>query len=498
MTSSNLAKSYDSQNFQAFYTDADEIRLLMQELLGDVDGKKVLEPCAGEGAFLDGLIGKPSLIHAVDIDKNHIDLLDDKFGEKVIKVHADFIDLFISNTKTVTSTLSESGYDSIICNPPFGLRFSVEYRRQIKKKFPQFYVRESYGLFLYFGINLLSTGGRFVYIVPDTFFTSRNHMPLRQFLVDNTSITDIIQFRSKRFETVNFGYGNLCIIAGFKGKSISINSVRWSDSIKSNSSLKDDLINISENVPYAYFEDNISTAWIHPKIRRNIKFPKDSVLLGDIAECRTGIYTGNNQKYCAYNESCPPSRANGHPINWNQSVFKKLLTNHEKLFGLTGDCCYVPFIRGGHRKPFEVSQHALNWSKDAVDFYDNNKKARLQNHTFYFRKGLAIPMVTSGRLTASLMENSVFDQGVVGVFPHKEEYLSFLLIYINSDIVSKYKSLINSGANNSANYLKRIPVPRVSETLLDKANTIVEKAILIGWEETAEDRDALVNSLFIN
>ena len=498
MTPTNLAESYDSQNFQAFYTDADEIRFLMQDLLGNVDGKKVLEPCAGEGAFLDGLIGNPSLIHAIDIDKRHINLLDEKFGSKINTIHSDFIDLFISNNKIDTSNLLQSGYDSIICNPPYGLRFSVEYRKQIKKKFPQFYARESYGLFLYFGINLLLTGGRFVYIVPDTFFTSRNHMPLRQFLTDNTSITDIIQFRSKRFETVNFGYGNLCIIAGYKGKPANINSVRWSDSIKSTTSLKDDLINISENVPHSYFEDNISTAWIHPKIRRNIKLPMDSVLLGEIAECRTGIYTGNNQKYCAYNESCPPSRANGHPINWNKSVYEKRLTSDEKLFGLTGDCRYVPFIRGGHRKPFEISHHALDWSKEAVDFYDYDKKARLQNHTFYFRRGLAIPMVTSGRLTASLMSNAIFDQGVVGVFPHKEEYISFLLIYINSEIVSKYKALINPGANNSANYLKRIPVPKLSKALLDKADSIVERASLIGWEKTAQDRDNLVNSLLLD
>ena len=69
MNHAQLARSYGHKNFQAFYTDAEEIRILMQELLGDVEGKKVLEPCAGEGAFLDGLVGKPSLLQAVDINK---------------------------------------------------------------------------------------------------------------------------------------------------------------------------------------------------------------------------------------------------------------------------------------------------------------------------------------------------------------------------------------------------------------------------------------------
>ena len=498
MTPTNLANSYDNQNFQAFYTDADEIRLLMQELLGNVDSKKVLEPCAGEGAFLDGLYGQPSLVHAVDIDQNHIDVLHQKFGEKISTIHADFIDLFVSaGDSEAYSILTSSGYDSVICNPPYGLRFTVDYRKLIKKKYPQLYARESYGLFLYFGINLLLTGGRFVYIVPDTFFTSRNHMPLRQFLVENTSITDIVQFRSKRFETVNFGYGNLCIIAGFKGKSVNFDSVRWSDSRESKASLKYDLSNISEDVPYSYFEENASTAWIHPKVRRAIQFPENSLLLGDIAECRTGIYTGNNQKYCAYDEVRPPSRANGHSISWEASVHTEILTSDEKNKGLTGDSHYVPFIRGGHRKPFEDTRHAINWKRDAVEFYRSDKKARLQNHIFYFRKGLAIPMVTSGRLTASLMNHAIFDQGVVGVFPHDDDYISFLLIYLNSDIVSMYKSLITPGANNSANYLKRIPVPTVSAELLEIANNIVENSKVIGWEKTEQDRIKLINDSLV-
>lgn len=496
MPPNNLENSYDSQNFQAFYTDNDEIRLLMQDLLGNVDNKKVLDPCAGEGAFLDGLHGQPSLVHALDIDKKHIDFLNQRFGNEIITIHADFIDLFITNNNIdIYLKLISAGYELIICNPPYGLRFTVEYRKLIKKNYPNLYARESYGLFLYFGINLLIEGGRFVYIIPDTFFTSKNHTPLRKFLAEEVRVTDIFQFRSKRFETVNFGYGNLCIIAGIKEKPSSSDLVRWSDSRKSEASLTSDLASISENIKYSYLEENVSTGWIHPKVIRSIKFPENYLSLGEIAECRTGIYTGNNQEFCAYDEDHPPSRANGHPISWEASVKKDELTPDEKHLGLLGDRCYVPFIRGGHRKPFEDTSHAINWSKDSVEFYRIDKKARLQNHIFYFRKGLAIPMVTSGRLSASLIENSIFDQGVVGVFPHNEEYIPFLLIYLNSEIVSKYKSLITPGANNSANYLKRIPVPIISDEVIKKSSEIIKKSKLLGWEATESDRNNFIENI---
>ena len=491
MNHAQLARSYGHKNFQAFYTDAEEIRILMQELLGDVEGKKVLEPCAGEGAFLDGLVGKPSLLQAVDINQKSINILHSKYGQEVQTTHADFIDLFVSGD-IQHSTQIRSDYDAIICNPPFGLRFAVEYRKRIKKKFPHMYARESYGLFLYFGIKCLSAGGRFVYIVPDTFFTSRNHAPLRNFLTEETSITDIIQFRSKRFETVNFGYGNLSIVAGYRGEKRKYEYIRWSDSRDSTSTLRTELVSASEQVPLSYLRNNAATGWAHPKLLRSIQNLNSSLLLGDIAECRTGIYTGNNKRFCAYDADHPPSRTNGHPFDWAAFVHPDRLTPEEKLHGLPCNCHYVPLIRGGHRKPFEDTRHAVNWSKDAVSFYAKDKKARLQNQNYYFRAGLAIPMVTSGRLSASIMDNSIFDQGVVGVFPHDGAYVDFLLIYLNSSIVSEYKKVLSPGANNSANYIKRIPIPIVGIELLDWSSSIVEKAKVLGWEKVKVDLDKVI------
>lgn len=491
MNNHSLEKPYDSYNFQAHYTDADEIRLLMQELLNDVEGKKLLEPCAGEGAFLDGLQGIPSIIHALDIDSKHIEQLSTRFGNQITVSHVDFVDIFVSENLFQSNILYQN-YDSIICNPPYGLRFSLDYRKKIKKKFPHLYARESYGLFLYFGIKSLKPNGRFVYVVPDTFFTSTNHAPLRKFLSSETTITDIIQFNSKRFGTVNFGYGDLCIIAGNYEPPSKGSKTRWADARASNNSLHLELFEKSEFIPCSYFADTALLNWAHPNLIKAVSFPDNTVLLGDIAECRTGIYTGDNTRFCAFDAKIPPKRANGHAINWQTSVRSDEISLEEKEYGFNEENMYVPLIRGGHQQPFAKTQHAVKWCRKSVLFYRKDKKARLQNQSFYFRKGLAIPMVTSGRLSASLMENSVFDQGVVGVFPKDEKYIPFFLIYLNSEIVSTYKKLISPSANNSANYIKRIPVPNVADSLLIEAEIIVKKAKREGWHKCKSERDNLI------
>ncbi len=155
----------------------------------------------------------------------------------------------------------------------------------------------------------------------------------------------------------------------------------------------------------------------------------------------------------------------------------------------------MKFIRGGHRKPLEKTSHGLLWTPESIKFYATDKKARLQNRTFYFKKGLAVPMVTSGRISASLFDNAVFDQGVVGVFPKKEIYTAFLLIYLNSEFATKQKNLVAPGANNSANYLKKMKIPNFKSDDLNRAQKILEQAIIKGWDETDTIRKEFMNSL---
>src|SRR5258708_18878328 len=73
-------------------------------------------------------------------------------------------------------------------------------------------------------------------------------------------------------------------------------------------------------------------------------------------------------------------------------------------------------------------------------------------------------MVTTKRISAALMSRAVFDQGVVGVFPHRTIEVSALLLYLNSASASeKMKKILNGSANNSPNYLNSLPIPPFSE-----------------------------------
>ena len=451
---------------------------MMCYLLGNVEGKSILEPSVGHGAFLSGLLGNPSRIDVVDIDDQTLRFTQSRYSNLQIRAfHQDFIDLFVEGLMTSSHPVRSTLYDLVISNPPYGLYFDLSYRKKIKNAFPGFYARESYGLFFAFAVSQLKPGAKYVFLVPDTFLSSVNHRPLRNFMCSEAALTHIIRFPSRLFETVNFGYGNLCIIAGEKRALTMSDTVQWLSVFDKEEELSLDSLTNAKPCSGSALINNSELGWSSSIFDGSEEVYINWPTLGEIAECRTGIYTGDNKSFIGYDAARITRRLNGHPISWSKQVYDGVLTTEQRESGINGEQKYVPLIRGGHREPFEQTASAVDWGRKAIHFYKTNKKARFQNSRFYYREGLSVPMVTTKRISAALMNNAVFDQGVVGIFPHVVAEIPALLLYLNSSLASeKMKKIVNGSANNSANYLKRLPVPYFYDADIQKAASIVEAA----------------------
>ncbi|WP_120008428.1 Eco57I restriction-modification methylase domain-containing protein [Teichococcus vastitatis] len=467
-----------------YFTDALEVNSAMTQLLGNVEGLTLLEPSVGNGALLNGLQGSPRHIDAIDVDPAVLALTRQRYADMALNTHhADFIDLFADGFMLADLNHLRRDYDAVISNPPFGLFFSTGYRKRLKSLFPNLYVRESYGLFFAFSLMLLRNNGRYVFLLPDTFLTSRNHSSLRRYIFSTGAPSHIIRFPSRRFETVNFGYGNLCIIAGNKRPTSPQTSLIWIEAF-------DDRLPLMAQPDGAMFslsgtdlQNFIDAGWRASMCE--VRSDTDGwTRLGEVADCKTGIYTGDNGRFIGFDAARINKRLNGHSISWEQVCVDELSAS-ERQHGLAGARTYVPLIRGGHRLFAEKTAWAIRWDKEALEFYKNDKKARLQNSSYYFKPGIAVPMVTSRRISASLMDNAVFDQGVVGVFPFDSEARYAFLLYLNSSIATELRNeMVNGSANNSANYLKRLPIPVFTKADFAEATRIVAVAREKGALET--------------
>ena len=144
------------------------------------------------------------------------------------------------------------------------------------------------------------------------------------------------------------------------------------------------------------------------------------------------------------------------------------------------------------------------WDSETVSFYKADKKARFQNYEYYFKTGIGIPMVKSSRIKAFLMQNRVFDQSIVGIFPKDKTKLNYILALMNSDIINQIIHIINPTANNSANYIKLIPYIEPSSMLLDEISETVDR--IVELSENIDDKtikqmedkiDSMITSIYL-
>jgi len=147
------------------------------------------------------------------------------------------------------------------------------------------------------------------------------------------------------------------------------------------------------------------------------------------------------------------------------------------LEGIDNEKHFVPIVKGGNTKYLKPEGWFMNWSKKAITHYKTDKKARFQNPLYYFKFGIGIPMISSSSITASLIENKLFDQSIVGVFPNEKSLTYYLLAFFNSPTCNKLIRTINPSANNPANYIKKIPLILPSAEQKSFIDTTVQKII---------------------
>jgi len=443
-------------------------------------GLRVLEPCAGDGAFVGPVleIEPTSQLDAYDINPTAIGALRDKYGamENVRILRSDVL----TDAGLMLHSNAGGFYHRIIGNPPYGGWQEYDHRKVLKGIYEGLYVKETYALFLFRCLHLLEDGGVLSFIVPDTFLSLHMHTALRQVLLEQAKLDEIAIFPSRFFPGVSFGYSKLCIITLRRcdnRRACLDNRFKVLTGFSSPEELLDGGTAIKAHVlRQGEILENVGHALLLHENPRIADLINDCEYhLGDVADCVTGLYTGNDKTFLRASSGSSGERR-GYEIVPDDCIWRG--PGIPALTGLAADRHFVPIVKGGAAQYWKPDAWYVDWSIEAVRQFHENKKARFQNPQFYFRDGIALPMVSSKRVTAWLMEGKVFDQSVVGVFPKQEHshLLFYLLAFLNSDACTALLRTINPSANNSANYVKKLPLIIPSKKVLA---TIEEKVRVI-------------------
>ncbi len=98
----------------------------------------------------------------------------------------------------------KDGFDVVIGNPPYGIRFTREFKNKLNKLYKyRDSEYESYILFIEKGLSTLSKDGQLCYIIPSNISTNFRYENIREHCLRNKSIMNIIDLGSNVFESAS-------------------------------------------------------------------------------------------------------------------------------------------------------------------------------------------------------------------------------------------------------------------------------------------------------
>lgn len=156
-----------------FFTPPELVTKLIDTFKLDFDHKKILEPSCGDGSFIKDMVKYNNKIYAVDIDETKIKKIKNTY--KVITITSDFLDYCPKNC-----------FDLVIGNPPFNLKTKKDYCDTTEG-------------FILHGLDLLKPNGELIYILPATVLRTKKYQPLREYLIKNTKIINIMNTKAFDF-----------------------------------------------------------------------------------------------------------------------------------------------------------------------------------------------------------------------------------------------------------------------------------------------------------
>jgi len=391
------------------------------------ENQKVLEPCAGPGIFVKSLLKS-------GVNKSQI------FCHDINSDYKEFIEDLGVSFKSVDSLLSFNSkcyeeYDFIVGNPPYlnkASNYVRKNRAKLKKIYGKINAHETYSMFIVSSIWRLKEGGKLGFITSDSFLTLSTHTKLRNFILNNCVINEILLAPIKLFDKQNVSTYPVILILTKCSKD-------------EKEQVRDK--NIMKIIPRIKSEDEYWTPPIITEIKQkrykllpfNIFFVEAEDQILDLFENAPklelfikgyiGMHTHDNKKFIAAIEDTELAtifRKNSK--NKNKSDKYKVISRIDLESGR-----WKPYLkRGGGDQYYRPVMEALDWVQESISFYDIPKSVP------FGKEGIVISGVSS-RLAARYMPE--------GCYWDSNKAMGFI-VQVSSTSIEYFLGLLNSSLYN--------------------------------------------------
>lgn len=440
------------EEYGAFYTPPATADFMVS-LLGVGPEHRVLDPCAGGGAFIDALLRAGVLedrITAWELDPRACAALRARYPRARVERLDALLDARLDGSER---------FDRIVANPPYLNKSSAyvrAHRDALRRRFGGVVGSgETSAMFLYLCLRLLVPRGRLSFIVTDTVRTLGTHERLRRLILSSCRVRAVAATPPRLFPGASVRTVILGIERGGRAGAARVLPLASSEDDYRSGAWG----TIAPEV-FSYVDGRPFLLEAPPTI---VELFRQPLRFRDWVTGHIGMHTRNNRRYLA-------ALAGSHLAE----RFDRRRTRPGELPVIGPDDArtgrWQPYLKEGGEKDFffPIFEY-LDWSPAARRSYVIPKGPD------FGKPGLCVSGV-SRRLSARLMPAGCYwdTNKVIGFVPRDPRDAPFLLGLLNSDLFTYIaKRLLNESSSMQINDLWKLPVPRLSE---DAASSIARVA----------------------
>ena len=451
----------------------EEIAFVTEQNSGeDFDKIKEFVECFENADIYGSLCKLPSVDYNYYFDK--IEALKNKMSESLFLNSTTIYNKFLPLLKQFK--IMQQQYECVITNPPYmGNKY-------MEPKLSEFiftnYKISKYDLFTVFiqkAIEKTHERGHIGMISPIVWFFTKSYETIREYCLDNTTFSSIIQLEHNGFEVAaipvitftlrksDINYPAECVkLSNFPG--IDIQALKVIEACKMTLcnyrySAYNKIYKSLPGFPFAFWiNDNISNIF------------KNGIKLGNIADIKQGMTTSNNALFVRY----------WHEISMDKFFTQATSLEDAKLSGKK----WFPYNKGGYfRKWFGNVEEVVNYYNDGQDVKEYTSKlpqgtdVRIKSRNFYFKEAITWTFIAINFGVRYIPNGHIFDVAGSSLFP-KSQDLFYLIGFLCSKIANDFMYLLNPTMNFQTNNVASLPIIFSNNDMIcSKINNIVQENI---------------------
>ncbi len=393
-------------------------------------------------------------------------------------------DLFVSGAlKKLELLMQQAGilavqYDAVVANPPYmGSKYHSAVLKKYLKDYYDGYEKDFFSAFIARDLQFSKPQGHLGVMSPFVWMFISTHEHLRTRLIDQETVTSLIQLEYSGFEGatvpicaftlqkshVDGRVGCYIRLSEFRGSEAqapkTLEAIRNRDCVWFFETAQDEFRKIPGS-PVAY--------WVGDSVRSVFT---DTQTIGDVAYPRQGMATTNNDMFLR---------------RWFEvDIEKTKFDSCDKEDALSSKTKWFPYNKGGsYRKWYGNNEFLVNFENDGqviCDYIDNTpgvkvgSNGRVINREHYFKPSATWSFVSSSYLGVRRSDPGfIFDVGGSSSFPPKE-LLNQVVGFLCSKVAFYLMRMMNPTLNFQVGNIAQLPFKSMPEIELD-VESAVDKA----------------------